>query len=222
MYKAIVHVVGCSGFPIPVSRYWGLFQLVEISDTEIAIPGRGTTRRFLRESPEGFTFTALAPKAVWESGFKKTEENETLLKDFADFSELLSLKRIVFAADASFGCTKEHKSALSAFLTWMPQSLPPVVFDFPEWSAKDILSISDKHEIIAAYNPLKDKAPGGDIAYMRLPGPAGKRSRYDDASVEKVADHIKSLKTDDSYCIFYNIDMQTNASAVRKHLEEDA
>jgi hypothetical protein len=29
-------VVACSGFPVPVSRYWREFDAVEISDTEIA------------------------------------------------------------------------------------------------------------------------------------------------------------------------------------------
>jgi hypothetical protein len=28
-------VVACSGFPVPVSRYWREFDAVEISDTEI-------------------------------------------------------------------------------------------------------------------------------------------------------------------------------------------
>ena len=50
-------VVACSGFPVPVSRYFREFEGVEISETELGIPGAGTVRRWLREAPEGFVFT---------------------------------------------------------------------------------------------------------------------------------------------------------------------
>ena len=52
VYFAAMFVVACSGFPVPVSRYWQEFDAVEISDTEIAIPGAGTVRRWIREAPE--------------------------------------------------------------------------------------------------------------------------------------------------------------------------
>ena len=55
-------LVACSGFPVPVSRYWGAFPAVEISDTEIAMPGRGSIRRWTREAPEGCLVSVLAPQ----------------------------------------------------------------------------------------------------------------------------------------------------------------
>jgi uncharacterized protein YecE (DUF72 family) len=61
-------VVACSGFPVPVSRYWREFDAVEISDTEIAIPGAGTVRRWIREAPDNFLFTVVLPAHQGEQG----------------------------------------------------------------------------------------------------------------------------------------------------------
>lgn len=116
--------VACSGFPVPVSRYWGLFQAVEISDTELGIPGAGTVRRWLRESPKGFAFTALAPKEIGESGFRRTNENKELIEAIGEFAETLGAQAIVFQAPEEFDCTKGNKTAVKSFLSWLPDGLP--------------------------------------------------------------------------------------------------
>ena len=77
---AAMIVVACSGFPVPVSRNWREFLAVEISETELGIPGAGTVRRWLREAPEGFTFTLLAPKDIATSNFELNPVNELLLR----------------------------------------------------------------------------------------------------------------------------------------------
>jgi uncharacterized protein YecE (DUF72 family) len=79
-------VVACSGFPVPVSRYWREFDAVEISDTEIAIPGAGTVRRWIREAPDNFLFTVVAPKSVSDSGFRRTKENKATCEAVAELA----------------------------------------------------------------------------------------------------------------------------------------
>jgi uncharacterized protein YecE (DUF72 family) len=74
-------VVACSGFPVPVSRYFREFEGVEISETELGIPGAGTVRRWLREAPENFTFTLLAPKEISAGGFQLSPVNDKLVKE---------------------------------------------------------------------------------------------------------------------------------------------
>jgi uncharacterized protein YecE (DUF72 family) len=204
--------VACSGFPVPVSRYWREFDAVEISDTEIAIPGAGTVRRWIRESPEDFLFTVVAPKSVADSGFRRTKENKATCEAVAALAKDLKAKAVVFHADEKFKHGKANRTALRAFLGFVPSDLPPLVLDFDAWKPSDIAA--------ACGDPLTDDPPPkSKMTYIRLPGPAGHRSRYDEASVGKIADHCNSLDVEVGICVFRNIDMQTNAHQLTKRLE---
>jgi len=213
-------VVACSGFPVPVSRYWREFEAVEISDTEIAIPGAGTVRRWIREAPEGFLFTVVAPSSVSESGFRRTKENKATCEEVAALASDLKAKAVIFHADEKFKHGKANRAALRAFLGFLPSDLPPVVFDFEAWKPADIAAACGDRPAVAAYDPLTDDPPPkSKIIYLRLPGPAGHRSRYDEASIAKIAEHCKSLDPELGICVFRNIDMQTNAHQLTKRLE---
>lgn len=213
--------VACSGFPVPVSRYWSLFPAVEISDTELGIPGSGTVRRWLREAPEGFAFTALAPKEIAASGFAKTKENKALVEAFGDFAETLGARAVVFQAPEDFKATKATKAAVKAFVTWLPKQLggadgPRIILDFPGWKPSEVTAAGGKR-VIAAYDPLQDEPPkDAGFAYLRLPGPAGHRSRYDEETVDKIVAVCQRVKDDveTAFCVFRNIDMQANGSVV--------
>ncbi|MEM6963062.1 MAG: DUF72 domain-containing protein, partial [Myxococcota bacterium] len=79
-----------------------------------------------------------------------------------------------------------------------------------------------KSRLVAAYDPLQDTPPPAKgLAYIRLPGPAGKRSRYDDESLERIADHVREIQDscEEIFIAFRNIDMHTNATALRKRLK---
>jgi len=212
--------VACSGFPVPVSRYWRMFPAVEISDTALGIPGTGTVRRWLRESPKGFAFTAIAPKELGESGLKKTKENKAIVEQFAEFAEKLGAIAVVFEAPEDFTPSKGAKAAVKSFLSWLPDGLPRPVLDLPGWKPADVASAAGKKPVSVAYDPLLDEPPPeSDFLYLRLPGPAGHRSRYDEESVEKIAEHVQSLGDAEGFCVFRNIDMQANASALLKLLK---
>ncbi len=213
-------VVACSGFPVPVSRYWREFDAVEISDTEIAIPGAGTVRRWVRESPEGFLFSVVAPKSVSDSGFRRTKENKATCEAVAALAKKLKAKAVVFNADENFKHGKANRSALRSFLGFLPSDMPTVVFDLDAWKPSDIAAACGDRPAVAAYDPLlEDPPPKSDFVYIRLPGPAGHRSRYDEASIAKIADHCNSLQPELGICVFQNIDMQTNAQQLAKRLK---
>ncbi|MEM6955374.1 MAG: DUF72 domain-containing protein [Myxococcota bacterium] len=212
--------VACSGFPVPVSRYWGLFRSVEISDTELGIPGAGTVRRWLRESPEGFAFTALAPKGLGESGFRRTKENKALVEAFAEFGATLGTQAIVFQAPDDFAPTRATKTAVKSFLGWLPDDLPQIVFDLPAWKTAEVEKVVGNAGAVAAYDPLQDDPPEANhFVYARLPGPAGHRSRYDEDSVDRLYAHCEAIDAKTAFCVFRNIDMQANGTALRAKIE---
>jgi uncharacterized protein YecE (DUF72 family) len=213
-------VVACSGFPVPVSRYWREFDAVEISDTEIAIPGAGTIRRWIRESPEDFLFTVVAPKSVSESKFRRTKENKATCDAVARLAKDLKAKAVVFSADESFKHGKANRAALRSFLGFLSPMMPPIVFDLDAWKPADVIAACGDRPAIAAYDPLNDEPPPkAPMIYIRLPGPAGHRSRYDEAAIAVIADHCNQLDPELGLCVFCNIDMQTNAHQLIKKLK---
>ena len=218
-------VVACSGFPVPVSRYFREFEGVEISETELGIPGQGTVRRWLREAPEGFVFTLLAPKEIAGGGFQLTAVTDKLVKEVGALCKSMNAQGVVFAAPPEFGPTRPNKSAVKKFVESLPARYPKAVLSLGGFRLADTLgAIDGKKNVIAAYDPLQDDAPAlkADLACIRLPGPAGFRSRYDEGSLEKVVAHLKASKAKLTLCVFHNIDMHANATRARELLGQRA
>ena len=65
-------------------------------------------------------------------------------------------------------------------------------------------------------NAVVDHAP---IAYYRLPGPAGHKSRYEDPAIEKLAEIAKDAKHKDATYVFTNVDMFADAKRFKKALK---
>ncbi len=215
-------VVVCSGFPVPVSRYWREFEGVEISETELGIPGSGTVRRWLRESPEGFTFTLMAPKAVSTGGFKTSPEIEQQIKDVGALCRTMKARGVVFVGVPEFRPNRPNKSAVKAFVKALPARYPQAVLDLPEWPYNDLAALAAEHKRVAvAFDPLHESPDEtGDFVYMRMPGPAGHRSRYDDESLQALAEKCRGTSGKTVICCFTNIDMHANAQRLRALLAE--
>jgi uncharacterized protein YecE (DUF72 family) len=214
-------LVACSGFPIPVSRYWREFHAVEVADTDLALPGAGTVRRWIREAPDGYVFSVVAPKVFGVEGFGRSTELKSLAKEVADLGVALSAHALVFAADDTFKNTKPNRSALKAFLDALPAKAPQVVLDLRGFKTGQIAELGTKRPVLPAYDPFLDDPPrGGSIAYIRLEGPAGHRSRYDDAAIDKLAEHCQEASSwaEEVLVVFRNIDMQANAHQLMKKL----
>jgi uncharacterized protein YecE (DUF72 family) len=213
-------VVACSGFPVPVSRYFRSFEAVEIVDTEIGVPGEGTLRRWLREAPKGFVFSLLAPQSLATSGFAKNKENKDVLEELGQFAISLGARAIVLRGPEDFKPGKATQSTLYAFLGMAPKSTPTLVVDLPAWNAAQIEGAT-RGRAIAARDPLRDDIPeGADLVYFRLPGPAGRRSRYDDPSLDRIAQACRKSTAETTMTVFANVDMETNANALRERLRK--
>jgi len=194
---------------------------VELSDTELGIPGAGTVGRWVRESPEGFAFTVRAPKIIAESGFAKTKENRAVLKELAGLVETLNARAAVFTAPDTFKPTRATKAALQAFCSGLPSSIPTIVLDLPAWKPSVVMDTVAKRKVITAVDPLQEEWPvHKKMAYLQLPGPAGHRSRYDAESLEAIEARCLEIakQTSEVFCVFRNIDMHANAKSLRAAL----
>jgi uncharacterized protein YecE (DUF72 family) len=211
--------IACSGFPVPVSRYFQEFLAVEISDTELGIPGLGTRRRWLREAPKGFVFTVLAPKQIAAASFALDAGTRQSIDAVAGFAKQLKSRAVIFAASEEFSATRKHKKALREFAEHVSEHVSGPVLDLPGWSRKDLEASLGALAVPIAFDPLQEQPSKlGAFAYLRLPGPAGYRSRYDATALDRVVAFCKTLQVKQTVVAFRNIDRYENARYVMTKL----
>src|SRR5260221_14531476 len=108
--------VGCAGFPVPATRYFKEFSFVEVQETHLSLPGRGTIRRWRREAPSGFRFALLGPRNVGQEGFRVGKVTETALDSIEDIAAQLEARTAVFVAPPEFQASRANKAVLQEFL----------------------------------------------------------------------------------------------------------
>lgn len=210
--------VGCAGFAVPATRYFKEYFFVEIQETNLAVPGPGTIRRWGREAPKGFEFALLGPREIIQEGFKPGKVVEAALDALASVRDSLNASRAVFVAPPDFAANKANKANLKAFLEIVRPQYNSVVFDFPSLKPDEADSIAEDTDTLAARDPLHQGLSKRPEAYYRLPGPAGRKSRYEDPAIEQLAEIALSGKDQKAHYVFANVDMFSDAKRFRKAL----
>jgi uncharacterized protein YecE (DUF72 family) len=214
-------VVACSGFPIAVSRYLSEFRAVEISDSEIGIPGAGSIRRWQKEAPEGFLFTVLAPAAIGASGFAQSGEIDQELKAVLSFCKKLDAFAVVFRVPEEVPWSRPLATRLKKMLATLPAGAPHAVVEAPHWSRAELTKLCASAGAFAAIDPTKlAEAPSGKLAYLAMPGPAGHRSRYDEDTLANVAELCRRSTAETTVCVLRNIDMEANARSLLERVKQ--
>lgn len=206
--------IACSGFPIPVSRYFQEFAAVEIADTELGLPGEGTLRRWLREATEEFLFSVVAPKQIASSGFALDPGTKQAVSALASFAKQLKCFAVVFAANEEFEPSRANRTRLRAFADHVAGSIARPVFDLPGWSRKEAMSALKNDEVYVAFDPLTEAADEGELAYARMAGPSGYKSRYDAAALDRVVSQCQASPAQHTFVAFRNIDRYDNSRYV--------
>src|SRR5271155_5175263 len=173
--------MGCAGFPVPATRYFKEFLFVEVQETHVALPGTGTIRRWRREAPKGFKFAMLAPREIGQEGFRDGKVTETALKSLSEVGKELEATPAVFVAPPEFSTSRGNKAVLKEFLQAVRRKFERVVWEPSTlWDPDDADAIASDAGVVAARDPLAHGTSSAPIAYYRLPGPAGHKSRYED------------------------------------------
>jgi uncharacterized protein YecE (DUF72 family) len=212
-------VVGCAGFAVPATRYFKEYLFVEVQETQLAIPGPGTLRRWRREAPKGFDFALLGPREIAQEGFRDGKVVETALRTLTDVASELSARTAVFVAPPDFPSTRANRTALRDFLKSVRKLFDGIVFETgPAWKADEADDLAEETDTLAARDPLQQGLSKRQRAYYRLPGPAGHKSRYEDPAIEKLADIARGGLTQEATYVFTNVDMFSDAKRFRKVL----
>lgn len=212
--------VGCAGFPVPATRYFKEFMFVEIQETHLALPGMGTIRRWRREAPKGFTFAMLAPREIGQEGFRGGKVVEMALNSLLDVGKELDASIAVFVSPPELVQSRANKAAVKEFLQSVRTKFDRVVWEAPpSWDSDDAASLAIDVNVIPSRDPLAHGAIDADIAYYRLPGPAGHKSRYEDPAIDKLAAIAKEAKHLDATYVFTNVDMFADAKRFKKAMK---
>jgi uncharacterized protein YecE (DUF72 family) len=212
--------VGCAGFAVPATRYFKEYLFVEIQETHLAIPGQGTVRRWAREAPPGFEFALLGPRECAQEGFKLGAAVETALAGLASVRDQLNATTAVFTAAPEFGNTRTNKSNLKEFLKAVLPQYKRVVFEVPGWKPDDADALAEELGCLAARDPLLNGLSKRPEAYYRLPGPAGRKSRYEDPAIEELAIIADQGRDQKAHYVFANVDMFSDAKRFRRAIGE--
>jgi uncharacterized protein YecE (DUF72 family) len=212
--------VGCAGFPVPATRYFKEFSFVEVQETHLSIPGRGTIRRWRREAPSGFRFALLGPRNVGQEGFRVGKVTETALDTIEDIAAQLEARTAVFVAPPEFTSNRANKAVLKQFLAEVKKRFDMVVFEPGEgWDLDDCDVMADEVGAVVARDPLHSGLSKRNVAYYRLHGPAGHKSRYEDPAIERLSEIASEAKHDTATYVFTNVDMFADAKRFKKSLK---
>lgn len=211
--------VGCAGFPVPATRYFKEFSFVEVQETHLSLPGRGTIRRWRREAPSGFRFALLGPRNVGQEGFRVGKVTETALESIEGVADSLQARTAVFVAPPEFVSNRTNKAVLKEFLVAVRERFDNVVFEPCEgWKLDDLDDLAEACDALVARDPLVQGLSKRDVAYYRLHGPAGHKSRYEDPAIEKLSEIAAKAEHDVATYVFTNVDMFADAKRFKKAL----
>jgi len=212
--------VGCAGFAVPATRYFKEYLFVEVQETHLAVPGPGTLRRWRREAPEGFEFALLGPRQVGQEGFREGKVVETALKQLGEVAAELDATTAVFVAPPDFTASRANKTALREFLKMVREQFPRVIFEpGPAWDPDDADHLAEETRTLASRDPLAHGLSKRSVAYYRLPGPAGHKSRYEDPAIERLAEIASEAPDQEATYVFTNVDMFADAKRFKRAMK---
>jgi uncharacterized protein YecE (DUF72 family) len=212
--------IGCAGFPVPATRYFKEFLFVEVQDTHVSQPGTGTIRRWRREAPPGFGFALLAPREVGQEGFRDGKVTEVALRNLLEVAKELEAETALFVAPADFASSRANKAAVREFLAGVKKKFKQIVWEPPaSWHADEAQDIATESGAAAARDPLANGTSRAPVAYYRLPGPAGHKSRYEDPAIERLAEIARASKNEHATYVFTNVDMFADAKRFKRAMK---
>ena len=232
--------IGCADFPIPPSKYFQEWRLVEIQQTLSRFPGEGTVQRWLAEAPAGFEFVVVAsplittepdsPNLKYQElprtrsrgafgGFRLNDITRKALEKTYDLATDLKAQLVLFQTPPEFNSSRAHLEQMRTFFERVDRGKFTFVWEaLGNWAPKTVLKVSESLDLIPCVNPLEFKPlPEGLSAFFHLNGPAGFRSRYEEESLSELVQICKGY--DEVYCVFTNIDMHNDTMRLKKIVE---
>ncbi|MBI5623334.1 MAG: DUF72 domain-containing protein [Elusimicrobia bacterium] len=227
--------VGCCGFPVAQSTYYGTFDVVELDSSFYQPPKPATAERWRAEAPEGFQFIVKAwqlithlptsptyrklgadhPARIERCGhFRSSPEVRLAWERTLSLARSLKACMVLFQTPPNFRPDPDKLRDLYAFFERIERGNFLVAWEprGPGWNERLVGRILSDLKLVHAGDPLA--APlQGRIGYFRMHGAYEEgrivyRHRYSDAELAKVASLARAQPT---YVLFNNSEMFRDA-----------
>ncbi len=194
-------------FTSKLQAYAQLFDCVEVNSTFYRLPRTSTAKRWREEVPDSFVFTVKMWRTIThEKRFQHVEE-ET--EAFLTIARTLRAPIILIQTPKSFRQTEENEHLVLEYLSTLPSTFS-YALELRGWKYASRFS-----SWIWVVDPFAASPPEQDTYYFRLHGaPPGSKMyyyQYTDADLEKLANIVLSLPSDDVWIFFNNIWMYDDA-----------
>ena len=154
---------------------------------------------------------------IGQEAFRAGAVVDTALKNLAEVGKELEAKIVVFVSPADLTASRPNKAAVKEFLQIVRKKFDRVIWEPPPtWDPDEAEDLTEPAKAIAARDPLLHGLSKKSVAYYRMPGPAGHKSRYEDPAIEKLGELARNATHDDVTYVFANVDMFADAKRFRK------
>jgi uncharacterized protein YecE (DUF72 family) len=209
--------VGCTGMPLTRAQYFEVLSSVEVVPAQEVPMRPASAHRMAEEAPQGFVFSMVASRILTfppdtlppglsgdpkrYGGLQLTPESSALYERTLDAATALGARTVVFITPPQIGPGRRGKETLGQFFgrvdrrglrfAWEPHG---------PWVDDEIAAVCAEQNLIRCFDPLRDRAGPGDVAYARLgPFAALGRSLADD-ELERIVEVLEGYE--DAFCFF--------------------
>ncbi len=222
--------VGCCGFPVSMSKYFNMFEVVEVQKTFYKPPEVETAERWRKAAPEGFEFTLKAWQVIThppnsptyrKAGlqvencgfFRPTGEVFEAWDKTREIAKVLKANFVVFQTPRSFRENEENINNMREFFNSIERGF---VFGFEPrgWSEERTRKICEELNLVHVVDPFTSRQVYGEICYFRLHG-FNYKHKYTDEELEKLLEMVERS----GYVMFNNVSMLDDAIRFRKLVE---
>lgn len=213
--------LGCAGFALPPTRYFKELGFVELQETLLGAPGASTARRWRREAPPDATFAVVAPRILEQEGFRLGPVTLASLEALEPTLDALGTRTLVVTSPAgAFADTRPNVAAVDALLAALAPRYAPLVWEAPaSFKPRTAERLARAAGAVLARDPLVHGLVDGDVAYYRLRGQAGPKSRYEDPAMQRLVELARGASHRASHWVFANVDMLADVRRFKKGLE---
>ena len=191
-----------------LSYYAKFFNTVEINSTFYKFPKKENLRRFYRETPEDFTISVKANRAI--THLKRFRGTQDLIKDFYSVvAEALGKKLgcVLFQLPPSFKYSEENLERILSQLD--PSFRNAVEFRHESWWREEVFEELGKRGIafcsVSSFRLPEELVRTTDFLYIRFHGKeGGHRYNYSEEELKVWAERIESTPAGEVYAYFNN------------------
>src|SRR5690606_19832273 len=168
-----------------------------------ALPKPATLHRFGASLPEGFLTSLVVPQSCLRSASGTLRVDEELEARFAwllEAADALSARFLVISTAADLTPGQRDRDRLSELFARIPRPGRRMLVWDPKglWEREEIERVAEREGVLAAFDPLEDETPDGDIVYARL-RTVGARNRITSGMLTETLARLIDAAPDEAY-----------------------